>query len=815
MKKVLFLFIMALIPAAVFPKVPELKNPVIKEIRFEGTIVTISSNQVLQYLPFKVGDVFKEKLFNDAIKTLGNPATSPFNGDVKGYLKESPEGVILTFVMYENPLLNKIVFEGNPSIHKGDLLDIIPLMEGMHYNTDDKIKSIERIKDKYLNEGFIEASVSASLVPVDIKQNKYDLVFNITEGKKIVVEKIDVQGAVDVNSGEVKGIMKTKEQVFILQSGILNMEDFYGDKERITMLYQQKGFLDIKVLRLEWKIEELGDDKHKAIVVYVAVSEGPKYYVGNLSITNNVLFSSDDLEKYIELKPNDVYDKLKMDFGRYQIYNKYSDNGYLYANVSYQMVKNPSNFMVDTVFYIHEGERAHIESVTLSGNTKTKDNVLLRELIFTEGELWVQTKVRLSYEKLVQLQYFGNVNFVPQPGSAEGLVNIDIQVEEQRTGLITFGIGYGTASGFNGTAQITEKNFLGTGRVIGFKGEYGQKRQLLEVSFTEPWLFETPTYFSVSFSFARYLYDNIPCDENFDGVIDGTNINYISNNTASLPSYTSTNSYYKQSFSFGLEIKKRLGIFWDGFISFGMTWYRDMDANFKNPLILSSTWQNNSSLSNSITQGYTTKNTLGLGFNWNSTDHPLNPLRGILGYLYMYNNGGLIGGNINYIRIKYGTSFYWNPFWKFVFALHGSGEFIMPQFYQAEGGNKFVYDTADMLYFDGVYELRGWMNYPYRGESKAFYSTELRFEIYGQELWGAFFFDIGSLWAGYKDFTFQPYNYMFSFGFGVKLNIPGLPIRLYLARKGYFDDELNQWILEKDQYFLNNWQVVFSIQGLF
>ncbi|NPV01626.1 MAG: outer membrane protein assembly factor BamA [Brevinematales bacterium] len=815
MKKALTALFLLIMPVFLFAKAPELKNPSIKEIRFEGTIITVSSNQILKLLPFKQGDAFKEKLFNDAIKTLADPRLSPFNGDVKGYLKDTPDGVILTFVLHENPLINKVIFEGNNSINKSDLSDIIPMVEGMHYNTDDKLTSIQRIKDKYLNEGFIEASVSASLVPVDIKQNKYDMVFTVSEGKKIVVEKIEVAGAAEVNSGEVKGVMKTKEQVFILQSGILNMEDFYGDKERIGMLYQQKGYLDIKITRFEWKIEELGDDKHKAIVVYVGLVEGPKYYVGDITITNNVLFSEEDLLKFIELKPNDVYDKVKIDIGRYMIYNKYSDNGYLYANVSYQMIKNPTNFMVDTVFYIHEGERAHIESVTLNGNTKTKDNVILREMIFDEGELWVQTKVRQSYEKLVQLQYFGNVNFVPQPGSAEGLVNIDIQLEEQRTGLITFGIGYGTASGFNGTAQISENNFLGTGRVVAFKGEYGEKRQLLELSFTEPWLFDTPTYLSISFSFSRYLYDNIPVDDNHDGIIDGTNINYVSNNTVSLPSFISTNKYYKQAFSFGLEIKKRFGVYWDGFLSYGLSLYRDMDANFKNPLILSSTWQPNTSLSNSLTHDYTFKNTLGLGFNWNSTDHPLNPLRGILGFLYLYNNGGLLGGDIHYIRAKYGLSWYWNPFWKLVVALHGSGEFIMPQFYSQPGGTKFQYDTSDMLYFDGVYEMRGWMNYPYRGEAKAFYSGELRFEIYGQELWGVFFLDMGSLWSKYTEWTFEPNNYLFSFGFGVKLNIPGLPIRLYLARKGGFDNTSMSWKLEKNQYLLDNWQVVFSIQGLF
>lgn len=838
----------------------------VRKIKFIG-LKTGSSSELQNIVPIRIGSPVSAKQINKSIKTLfGLSRFSYVEADVTKSSKG--DGVIVTFTVKENIYLKTIIFEGNRKVYKEDLVDLITLTEKSYFSKTAIEASINNIMKKYHEEGFIDAKVKYKLIRIGDKKdrrgrkkkksawdNDYELVFTITEGKKVVVEKIVIEGANEIQPRDIKGAMKTKSRVFIFQSGVLKKQDFAEDKKRIIALYGQKGYINAKLTKYEWKIEMLpnrrGDEKHKALVVYITIEEGEQYFVGDITIKGNTIFETEKLRKLIALKKGDVYDKIKMELARFNIYNKYSDNGHLYANVSmltHQAVTNKSienietNFVIttngaiiitnietktitttitesnrlviDTEFKIYEGPRAHIESVSISGNDKTLTKVIKRELIFDPGELYIQRKVRQSYERLMQLQYFKNVNFVPTPGSAEGLIGLDIAVEEQRTGLITFGVGYGTESGINATAQISEKNLAGTGRTLTFKGEYGQTRQLLEVSFQEPWLFDSPTYAGFSVSYANYLYDNVPTDDNGDGIIDGTNLNYITNPTETIGNYTSTNKYYKESISLGFNVSRRFSIYWNIHSSISGSFYQFHSPTFKTPLVFSSTWQTNTSLLDSFAKGYTTKYSFAIGLGRNSTDNAMNPTGGSTFNLDFYYNGGIFGGNIHYLRPKLSMNYYFRPLWKFVIAMHFSTEFILPQFDLGQG-NTFTYDTTDMLWFDGVYEMRGWQYYPSRGLSKAFASTELRFPIYSQELWGLLFYDIGNLWTDYDDMSFQASGYLMSFGIGIKINIPMLPIRLYLARKVFYDSGLSQWQYSGKQEFFDDWRVVFSIQGLF
>lgn len=785
-------------------------NPVIADIRFQG-LMNSQPSELMGIIRLKVGANFDETALNRSLKTLY--ALDKFS-DAKADVTESTNGLIVTFILKENPLIRKVTIEGTTGFRRSDIADLVTIPENSYFTEAKMNKTIQAIIDKYENDGFVEVTVTNELVPVDEAKNIYDLVIKVKEGNKIVVEQIYVAGTMNISSADVRAIMQTKEKVFILQSGVLKPEAFLQDRSRIMQLYQQRGYLDMNIVQYEWQIEELGegDKAHKAIVVYIGIEEGRQYTTGSISITNNVIFGTDELMKYIPLKEGDVYDAIKMEYAKYQIYNRYSDQGHLYANVSLIQDKDPTNHVVNTEIVIYEGPRAHIETITITGNDKTKRVVISRELLFREGELYIQRKVRQSYEKLVYLQYFSDIQFIPGPGSAEGLINLNIQVAEQRTGLITMGVGYGTESGLNASGTVSEKNLFGTGRTLSFKGEYGVYRQLVELSFQEPWLFQTPTFFNISFSFSRYLYDNVPTDDNGDGIIDNTtnSFNYVDNPTTELDDYESTNKYYKLNFSTGFSISRNFLIYCSSFISYTFSMYRYMDATFTTPLIYDDEWQVNTDLIEALQREWTRKHTVGLGFSFNNADSPINPLHGLSFDMNAYYIGGVFGGDISYIRPKLSLSWYWNPFWKIVLALHASTDFMLPQF-----DGTFKYDTADMLYFDGVYEMRGWQNYAKYGEAKVFYSSELRFQIYGQELWGLLFADLGNLWGSHESWSFDSYGYLYSFGIGVKINIPQLPIRLYLARKGYYDSDLQQWQLQGSQEFFENWQIVFSIQGLF
>lgn len=781
----------------------------VRDIRFDG-LVNTRPEEVKNLIPLREGQVYSETALNDSIKKM---FSLDMFRNIRAHVTNAPgapgeNSAFVTFIVEENPFIRYIVYEGNSSISKEDLDKVIGMTESSYLTAAKRNRALAAVQRKYLNEGFIEAIATFRLKVADVRKNIFDLVIRVTENKKIVVEKIVITGNTNLTAGEIKGIMKTKEKFFIFVSGVLKKDEFAQDRENVLTFYQHKGYLDAQINRFEWKIEELGDDRHKAIVVYADVAEGPKYTTGKITITGNAIFSTQELMALVNMKEGEVYDRVKMDLIRYNIFTKYSDTGHVYANVSAVLNKNPTNLVVDTELVITEGPLAHIESATVSGNSKTQTKVIRREFLFEEGELYVQRKVRQTQEKLMQTQFFSDVKVNWLPGSAEGLVNLDIGVEEQRTGMITFGVGYGTESGFNASLQLAEKNLFGTGRMASIRGEWGEKKQSVEIGFQEPWLFDMPLYAGFSLGYSRYKYDNIPADSDGDGLIDGTNFNYIADPTNTIASLVNNYFYFRDTISLGGRVIRQFWVFWSGSLGLSTTFYQDSGSNFTTPLIFTGTWETNTALLDSFAKGWTFKNMLSLGINHDSTSHPLNPLSGVKLGLDQFFVGGILQGDAHFIKTRWSFDTYINPIWKIVLALHLSQDFLFPQF-----DGRFKYDLSDMLYFDGMYEMRGYYAYPVRAESKLFASTELRFQIF-QEIWGTFFYDMGNLWGKYQDWApWKPDGYLFSFGAGIMINIPMIPIRFYMARRGLYEG--GQWQLLGSQEFFENWTPVLAIQGLF
>jgi outer membrane protein insertion porin family len=816
--------------AGIFGQQSFFLNPTIKDIRFSG-LINSSESDVRDLIFIRKGEALRETDLNRTIKTL---AGLDMFKNVKADIEEAADGLIVTLIFEENPYIHDAKFDGNKSYGSDDLKKETEFQDPTFFSAAKMDRSIKGISKKYEEDGFIEATSTYELQPVAGKTNTFDVLFKVAEGNKIVVERIDITGAVRITASDIKGKLKTKEKVFILQSGVFKAEDFEEDRQLVQAYYEHMGMLDVKLKRFDWKVEDIGTDKekHKGIVVTIDIDEGEIYTTGKFKLSGNQIYTTNELMGYLTLKEGSVFDKIAVEQNRMDIYNRYSDGGHLFANVSLVLDKNSTNHVVNTEMVIYEGPLAHIENILIQGNTKTATNVIRRELLFSEGELYIQSKVRQSYDKLQQLQYFEEVSPQYTPGSAEGLVNLEVNVKEQRTGMITFGAGYGTVSGFNGTAQIQEKNLFGTGRIVSLKGTVGQYQQSIDLSFQEPWLFNDPTFASLSFNVSRYIYQNEAVDNGHGVILNGTDsiytndFNWEENSNTTLSGFTSPYQYFSDNFSIGLNLSRRFFVDWNLYGGYTFTMYRNYVGtasqggwDFTNylPLVYGlDGWQVDTNLTNELSKGLEIKHTVGTGIGFNNTDDPLNPLRGATFNLDFSYVGGVFGGTIDYLRPRFSFNWYLNPFWKFVFAFHTSADALLPQFGQSQP----IYDTADLLRFDGQYEMRGWQNYIVYAESKFYDSAEFRFPIYSKELWGVLFFDYGALFGSYNDFTYRlvPGD-IESFGIGAKINIPMLPIRLYLARQMHWEESENRFMLgnavTSSQRFLDDWTVVFTIQGLF
>ncbi|URA09875.1 outer membrane protein assembly factor BamA [Thermospira aquatica] len=783
---------------------------IVQEVVFEG-LQNMPLSEMRGLVTIKKGDMFLVDNINESVKNLFK--TGKFE-DIRVERERLTNGYRLIYKVKENPYVRWIRFKNPGFLSVEDMKSAIPIKEEGYFTESMISESIAIIKQKYISEGFRDVSIDVQKEPYDVKKrtNAYDITFVVDAKKKVVVEKIIITGNEAVKAGEIKNAMKTKEKFWFVVSGVLKEDEFEEDEKLIQYLYKKKGYFDVKINRHTWYVTNVGKDNHPAIYVEIDIAEGEKYFTGNISIENNTIYSTEDLRSLVSLKEGSVYDYIQMEMGRYAIYSRYADNGYLYANVILIPEKRENTNVIDSRLMIYEGKRAHIEKILITGNTRTKTKVIQRELIFQEGEMYVNRKVEQTKNRLMQLEYFSDVQVNPFPGSAEGLVNLNIDVEETRTGLFTFGVTYGFESGFSAYLQVSEKNFLGTGRTVTARGEWAERRQSISLGFQEPYLFDQPISAGVSLGYSRDWFKSVPTDDDGDGVIDGSDFNYHDNPSNSLTTLTNDKQYYRDSINLGINLGRRFGIYWQGGFSLGTSFYQDTGANFTLPLTFSDHWDTNVTLQDDLKKGWRFRNYFGLSATRNSTDNPFEPTRGSIFQANLTSYGGILGGESHFIKTKFFYSTYFNPIWKIVLAYNISTEFLLPQFMN---GLK-EYAANEVLRYDGIWELRGWMGLVRGGESKLYNSFELRYQIYQIWVWGVFICDVGNLWSTWSGIApLNPEGTMFSFGPGIRLNIPGFPLRFYLVRRGYYDSQEKRFRFEKTDEFFSDWQFVFSIQGMF
>jgi outer membrane protein insertion porin family len=781
----------------------------IQDITFQG-LQNIQARELRSLLPVKNGDTFSSEKVNESIKILYQTGKIQ---DIRVERERLTNGYRLIFKVKENPYLRWIRFKNAGSLSVEDLKSAIPLKEEGYFTESMITESVAILKQKYIEEGFRDVSIEAKKESYDAKKtNAYDITFVVDTKKKVVVEKILITGNSAIKTSEIKNTMKTKEKFWFIISGVLKEDEFEQDKQLIQYLYKKKGYFDVEITKHTWYITNVGKDNHPAIYVEIDIKEGEKYYTGTISIENNTIYKTEELRSLITLKEGNVYDYIQMEMGRYAIYSKYADNGYLYANVVLIPEKRSNTNVIDSRLLLYEGKRAHIEKILITGNTRTKTKVIQREIIFQEGEMYINRKVEQTKNRLMQLEYFSDVQVITYPGSAEGLVNLNVDVEETRTGLFTIGVTYGFESGFSAYLQVSEKNFLGTGRTVTARGEWAQNSQSITFGFQEPYLFDQPISAGFSVGYSRNWFKNIPTDDNNDGIIDGSDFNYRDNPSNSFTTLTNDKYYYRDSFNIGVNVGRRFGIYWNGSISLGTSFYQDTGANFQNPLIYGSVWTNNTGLLDDLNKGWRFKNYFGITATRNSTDNPFEPTRGSVFQATLTSYGGWLGGESHFIKTKTFFSTYFNPIWKIVLAYNISTEFLLPQIMNG----KTEYSSSEILRYDGIWELRGWMGLVRGGESKLYQSFELRYQIYQIWIWGAFILDVGNLWPTYNGIApLNPEGTMFSFGPGIRFNIPGFPLRFYLVRRGYYDPVESRFRLERTDDLFSDWQFVLSIQGMF
>ncbi len=468
------------------PAIAEEEGPVkVTEVQIAGN-KKVESETIRSKISTKPGDVFSPSgVRNDiaAIYKMG------FFDDVRVEAEGAAGGIRLIFNVVERPIITSFSFEGNKNIETSKIREKVNLSPYSVYNPSLVAENVEKIKMFYQSEGYYNATV----LPI-IKESAKDVkvIFQIDEGSKVTISKINFVGNKVFSDRKIKKVMETKSYFpiwsYLMKTGTYKVDEFSQDIERIKALYYNNGYIQVTVG--EPKIVPSKDKKKLEITI--PITEGDQFRYRNIDVSGNKVFTKDELLKNVTSKPGDIMnrDKLKQDV--VTLTDLYGTKGYAFASISPVINPDPEKKLVDVNLDVNEGDQIFVNRINISGNVKTRDKVIRRELKFNEGDIYDTSSLKKSYDRLKNLDFFEDMEIVPARRDQKDTVDLNVKVKEKSTGSFSIGGGYSTVDRLMAIGEVTQNNFMGLGEQVKFKGQFGKRSQNFNLSFTEPWLLDRP-----------------------------------------------------------------------------------------------------------------------------------------------------------------------------------------------------------------------------------------------------------------------------------------------------------------------------------
>lgn len=453
---------------------------VIRDIRVEG-VQRIDPATVRSYLTLKVGDPFDGRRIDESLKTLFS--TGLFN-DVT--LRRQGDALVIAVV--ENPIVNRIAFEGNRRIESDQLKTEVQSKPREVYTRTRVQNDVQRILELYRRQGRFAAAVEPKIIQLD--QNRVDLVFEINEGARTGVRSVSFVGNQAFGQSSLRGVVQTKESAWWR---FLTSEDNYDpdrmtyDRELLRRHYLKEGYADFRVVS---SVAELSPDRKDFLVTFT-IEEGDRYKFGKVGVDSKIKnLNADQLQSALTVREGDWYNAQKVEDTITALQTAAGDHQYAFADVRPRIARNKDQGTIDITFEIVQGPRVFVERIDIVGNARTTDKVIRREIQVSEGDPFSSTKLRRSEQRIKDLNYFEKVQVTANEGSTPDKSVVNVEVVEQSTGEISFGAGFSTSDGPLADFSIRERNLLGRGQDLKFGATVSGRRQEYDVSFTEPYFLD-------------------------------------------------------------------------------------------------------------------------------------------------------------------------------------------------------------------------------------------------------------------------------------------------------------------------------------
>ncbi len=482
-------------PATDAPRLEDEDNTAerIVEIRVEGNR-RVEKAAIIRTLRQKVGEPFDPLRTSDDLRALWS---LNYFSDIQLLVQRLPKGVAYVVRVQERPAIREVKLQGNEELSKDDFKEAIDLKPFSILDLDAVRRNVKKIQEKYVEKGYFLAEVTHRIDKVP-NAAEVDVVFVIREHSKVLVKEINFIGLRQVPADELKAVMATKEGgflSFLTGEGTYREELFQRDLAILQAAYYDRGFINVKV---DKPSISLSPDK-RDIFITIKVEEGEPYRIGKLDFSGDLLFDKARFREQMVSAEGEMFNRGKLAQDIQRITDLYYDEGYAYSNVTPVTNIHPEERLIDLTFDLQKGKQVYIERIELVGNTKTRDKVIRREMRVYEGDLFSGSGLRRSKERVNALGFFETVEVTHKPGSDDTHVVVNVEVKEKATGTFQLGFGFSNIENFIFTAQISQNNFLGWGQTVAASAQLSGLRNLVQISYFDPYFLDTNFIFSANF----------------------------------------------------------------------------------------------------------------------------------------------------------------------------------------------------------------------------------------------------------------------------------------------------------------------------
>ncbi len=702
----------------------------IVSIDVKGTVRSDKAT-VLNVVKSRVGEEFNIKRVD---KDILNIYHLGFYRTVSAILQDESGGYRLIFKVKEKPSVRFITFVGNKEISDKKLMKVLKIKPYNILNRSLIEQSIGAMMGLYAAKGMYLTRITYKLKPV--KNNRVDIVFHIRESKEVVIRDVNVIGNKHIPTDELIDDLANhrKKGPYILTflpwfyTGKLRVNQLDSDTQKIRDKYLSRGYLDVVVRGPLVNVEPDTGAAH----IDFSIKEGKRYILKSVELVNTAPFSPKQLKAVMKLKPNRPINVVRLREDIQKITEMFADKGYAFADVNPEIKKKGKYVYLKLI--INRGPKVYINRIVITGNSKTHDNVIRREIRLHEGDLYSISKIRRSRQKIMNLNFFKSVK-IQTKRVGKNRVNLIVKVKEKPTGMLTFGVGYGSYTRFSVMGSVSETNLFGTGIFGKLSANLSSKETLFNLDLVDPWVNDRPVSLGINIFHEKY----------------------------------DRSDFTEKTAGFVVTAARR---FWDDDLSVGSKYSFTFDK------VIVDT--DNPGYYLQQQEGRHIESAIEPFVKYNTLDSTIFPTRGVNAYTSLRIAG--LGGTRRYFKyILFGEYFHRLP-------LHLIGH-VKSQIGYARGwGGKDV-PINRRFFLGGIEDLRGFETGKvspmdeqgnYIGGNREFYATaEVIFPILSAlNLYGVVFYDTGNAWLNRFDFS----DLRNDAGAGIRWLSPLGPVRIEVGK---------------------------------